>query len=228
MKFLLFCSLLGAALPLASLSAQNIVTNGDFETGTGTAFNVTPPWYNRGVGLNQTSAARSNNNNLGASTFNAVINDRYDTVTPAFGTVAHSQNTGYTIQSGDYFAVSYDWRDAADWQQARDFVRVVLFATTNNALGGPIAWSVTLDSPLSTLVTTWESVSTQTTVVNEAAVGRPLFINFFGVDNGGLSATTGFARVDNVTVMPIPEPQTTALAIGLATLGFVFLRRRRR
>lgn len=47
------------ALSAISAHAENLVKNGDFESGDGLAFYQTPPWYNRGKGSNQAHNARS-------------------------------------------------------------------------------------------------------------------------------------------------------------------------
>lgn len=205
---------------MGAMASADLITNGDFETGTGLTFETTPNWFNRGTG-GQTANARGDNLNLGDSTRNAVINEQF-TVDGGFGAIAHSQNTGHAIQEDDYFALSYDWRDASEWQD-RDVVRFVHFATADNTLAGTVVWSDTLDSGGRTSAATWESVSQETAVVNSAAVGQTLFVNFYGVDPLE-TGPAGFARVDNITVEVIPEPGTFAL-LALAG-GLIAFRRR--
>lgn len=217
---------------LPAFAGATIITNGDFEIGGGTDFDTTADWFNRGSG-GQTATARADNLNLTGSNFNAVINDRYNDfdaggpfVSAEFGSVVHSQNTGYAIQAEDFFEVRYDWRDALDWQP-RDIVRVVLFATENNTLGGSIVWSSILDSDQRELVGEWEPVFQTSSVVASEAVGQTLFVNFFGVDTRaeGAAGPTGFARFDNLEVTAIPEPRVYALLAGLSVLGLVLRRR---
>lgn len=205
-----------------------VVINGDFETGSNLTFEGTPNWYNRGLG-GQEADARSGSLNLAGSSFNAVISDAYDTANNTFGGLAHSQKTNYQILEGDYFQLTYQWRDAFNWQENRDVVRFVLFATDNDTLAGNVAWTTTLDAPFSTQATTWESVSHASDVVNSNAVGQILFVNFYGVDTVGPS-DTGFARVDNIVVTSglapvIPEPGTLVLMV--AGLGFIAMLRRK-
>jgi hypothetical protein len=231
MKKLLIITGLLSGLSSASVPGQNLVTNGDFEAGSNLTFDGTPNWFNRGT-AGQAGSARGDNLNLLGSDFNAVISDRYNFGTSTFGPVAHSQRVtagSYKIQGGDFFSLSYDWRDASGWEQAHDQVRFVLFATVNDTLAGTVVWSETLDSGTSSAAATWESVSQTTGTVTLAAVGKDLFIQFYGVDlnSEGISTTTGFARVDNISVSAIPEPSTYALLGGLAALAFVTVRRRR-
>ena len=227
---------LSVCLLPAFAGATIITTNGDFEAGSATGDNVnfenTPNWTNRGT-EGDTAVARRNNLNLGDSTYNAVINDRYNDfdaggpfVSAEFGSVVHSQNTGYAIQAEDFFEVRYDWRDAFDWQP-RDIVRVVLFATDNNTLGGSIVWSSILDSDQRQVVGEWEPVFQTSSVVASEAVGQTLFVNFFGVDTGaeGAAGPTGFARVNNLEVTAIPEPRVYALLAGLSVLALALRRR---
>ncbi len=187
----------------SKLSAQtNLVTNGDFETGGGTTFDTTPGWYNMGKSQNQDSKARSNTLAHGGS-YSATISDRYDIETGAFSWVAHCQKTTYTIKEGDSFAISYFWRPSdIGWQRGRDNVQFVLFATDNNTLAGNAVWSATLVSGNfpGNDIKIWKNVEARTGVVSPLAVGKTLFVSFYGFDRGGLSSDAGYARVDDIVV----------------------------
>lgn len=195
------------ALSPVALQAENLVVNGDFETGNGTAFYQTPGWYNCGTGLNQGTSARTDQGGAITGSYSATVSDRYITAESKFGPVTHVQKTNYTIQEGDSFPLSYEWRPADEyWQRAQDTVRFVLFATVNDKVGGAKVWSSELTSdffkgnPSGVM-----AVSATSSVVDPEAVGRALFVMFYGVDtvNGGKDNTPHWARVDNIEVAPI-------------------------
>jgi hypothetical protein len=192
-----------AALTSTAVHAENLVINGDFEAGTGKEFYKTPPWYNRGAGLNQGDPARSEQAVI-AGSHSAVVNDRYITAEEKFGNIAHVQKTGYTIKEGDSFSLSYEWRPADEhWQRATDTIRFVLYATADNKIGGRVVWSCVLTSDFfKAKHTSLMAVSQTTDVVDSEAVGQLLFVMFYGVDtvNGGTDGTPHFARVDNIEV----------------------------
>jgi hypothetical protein len=188
----------------SSLSAEtNLVTNGDFETGTGKTFEETSGWYNRGRGANQKANARSTGFAHGGSC-SALVSDRYDNAKSAFLGAAHCQKTSYAIKAGDSFVVSYFWRPVdSGWQLGRDNIEFALFATDNNTVGGTVVWSALLRSEnFSGLdLADWKNVSDQSTVATAAAVGKTLFVCFYGVDRGKiLSKDTGYALVDDIEV----------------------------
>jgi hypothetical protein len=227
-----------SGLSVATLNAQELLDNGGFEDGTGSGttrnFDVTSNWYNRGTS-DQTQTARREETGTG-SLFVGQINDRYDVTTAtsdfdsaALGTITHSQKTSYIIEAGDAFDFSYEWQDNFNWNDGFDEVRLVVFATDDDTLGGSILWSSIADSGYSTAGATYETVTGTTSVVAAAAIGQSLFVNFYGVQtSSGLSANTGFARIDNLSVtsaVVVPEPNTYALLAGTCALGFVMLRR---
>jgi hypothetical protein len=216
--------------------AQNLVTNGGFELGSGSgttrSFDVTTTWFNRGTG-DQTQVARRESTDTG-SLFVGQINDRYDVVnatsdfdSAAFGPILHNYKTSYTIQTGDSFNFSYEWATAFDWNLGLDEVRFVLFATDDDTLGGNVVWSSIHDSGTAAAAGTYETVSQTSSTVTAAAANQALFVNLYGFqNNGALSGNTGFARVDNVNVSVIPEPSAFALIAGVLMLGFTGMRRR--
>lgn len=236
-------SLLLLASALSSLAltpsfAQNLVTNGDFESGGGSgterSFDVTSNWFNRGTGDQETQVARRELASPLTGSFIGQINDRYNVVdatgdfdSSAFGAVTHSQKTSYTIQSGDSFSFSYDWQDRFNWNDGLDEVRLVLFSTDTNTLAGNVVWSSIHDSGTSTVNNAFQEASGTSSTVAASAVGQDLFLNVFGFqNNGNLSANSGFAGIDNLSVSVVPEPASIALLGGFFALGFVMLRRR--
>ncbi|MCB1069146.1 MAG: PEP-CTERM sorting domain-containing protein [Verrucomicrobia bacterium] len=198
------------------MDATNL--NGAFDTsatGSGArTFDQTPNWYNIGTGNQTATAVNDTLSAAPASGWNAVISDN-----GLGGAVVHSVNTGYTLQLGDYFNISYDWRDAAGWE-ANDQVRVAVAAYDNdNAVTGTEIWREWVLDKVTTAAT-WESVSGQTAAVSASAAGRTLFIQTYGI-NGGLGSGD-FARVDNIVVAVVPEPGTLALfSLGLVVLAVI-------
>ncbi|XAL99058.1 PEP-CTERM sorting domain-containing protein [Phycisphaeraceae bacterium D3-23] len=130
-------------------------------------------------------------------------------------------DTGYTIQAGDSFDMEFSWRDAANWD-ADDTMRLVLFYTADNTIGGTATDIATLDSGGRVSTSTWETESASGVALSDAgAVGNTLFARL-----ESNSAQGEFSRVDNIyiDVSPVPEPGSLAL-LGLG--GLTLLRRRR-
>lgn len=182
---------------------DNLVVNGDFESGEKPAFYGTMPWYNCGTGLNQGTNARSSEGTVISGAFSAIVNDRYNIADAKFGPIAHTQKTKHTIEEGDSFSLSYQWLPADRfWQTTRDTVRFVLYATDNDKIGGTKVWTAefnagffrgTIGAPM--------SVQETTDVVNEEAVGKTLFVQFYGLDTvDGETGSPHFARVDDIVV----------------------------
>lgn len=203
MKKSLFCLCLLTALPLWAGQSANLVTNGDFETGTSNFFWGTPGWYNLGKGLRQDLNARTDKSVITSGSFSAGVNDRYDAANKKYSALAHSQITKHIIQPGDVFTLSYDWHPVDQyWQTNRDTVRFVLFATNDDTLGGKVVWSVELMSDFFRQpVGTVKSVVQELPPLPEAAAGRKLMLVFHGIDTeDGVNGSTHFARVDNISI----------------------------
>jgi hypothetical protein len=209
MKSLILKTCLLTALSSVTVQAENLVRNGDFETGKGNAFFASPPWYNRGTGLNQGTNARSDQGAVITGSSSAIVSDRYVTEGDKLGPSAHVQKTDHTIQEGDSFTVSYEWRPADRfWQRSTDTVRFVLYATANDKLAGPVVWSSELTSEFfEGNITNVTSVFETSSVVSADAAGSHLFVMFYGVDtvNGGTDGTPHFARVDNIEIKAISK-----------------------
>lgn len=190
-------------LPLSAHAQQNLVTNGDFETGSSPLFWGTPGWYNRGKALNQGVPARSDKVII-TGTFSAGITDRYDAATSSFISLAHSQITTHIIQPGDVYTLSFDWRPFDEyWQRGRDTVRFIVYATEDDTLGGKVVWSAVVTSgffrqPMGTV----KSVIEELPSVSEAAHGKKLMLTFHGLDTvDGVNGNTHYARVDNIALV---------------------------
>jgi len=189
-----------------ALQAENLIINGDFETGEGNAFYQTPGWYNAGTGSNQGTNARSDEGAVVSGSYSATVIDRYNTSEGKPGPLMYVQKTNYIIEQGDSFALSYEWKPADQyWQRSTDTVRFVLFATGNDNVGGPVVWSSELTSDFTK--GGWETVklvSDTTDVVNSEAVGRTLFVKFYGIDTvDSENGNPHWARVDNIEVTAV-------------------------
>ena len=228
------------SIGLASLTCQAAIVimdantlNGDFEDGTGETsprkFTQVDVWVNEGTGFDFETDAAANNlgspSGIDTGVWNAMIDDN-----GLDGVRIHTVATGYSLQEGDFFNVSFDWRDAFGWEDGdQAIVRLVSFSgggTPGNNTG--IAWSFTLsDTRGAGATATWRSVSgTSQTVGNFAATnGGLLYIQAFGI-TGPFGTEGDFARVDNIVVTAVPEPSTYALFGGLIALVCVLRRRR--
>jgi hypothetical protein len=189
---------------VSNVNAQNLVINGDFEAsggqGVARSFNVTESWYNRAG--EQTAVARRSDLNLDGSSFNAVIVDR------SGKPFIHSQKMEHLIAAEDIYAVRFDlMANAVSWNN-RDFVRVLLFATQDNQVQGKVVWEHIFDgAPSAGMLGTWEAVGGRTDVVATEAVGKRLFINFYGMDPFGEDfGKPGYARLDNLSVTVVQQP----------------------
>jgi hypothetical protein len=208
MKILSAIALAGAlpcVTPALFAGNDNLVKNGDFELyeSEWVSFNDTKFWRNRGTGKEKANARRNGQGDgVLASGFQGSINDQYDERTATFGVVAHNQNTEHIIRPGESYTVDYVWKTAYQWQRERDIVRVILYATTANTPTGPVVWSAPLESGAARKENTWERISHLTEVVPPAAVGKQLFLSFYGVDLLGTSAP-GYALVDNIVVQVV-------------------------
>ena len=221
-------SLLAAGAQSASADLVLVggsVNNGDFNADTSGAdqrrFSETPDWQNIGT-FGDPTFTRTNLDFDG--TRNAQLDD--ESVGNVAGIAATGASGTYVIRLGDSYNISYQWRDAFNWDDATDQVGVTLFTTDDDLITGnrTILGSQIL-SGTSTLNSTYESVSQDSVyTATTADVGRALFVSFDGVDGGGTGL--GFARLDNFTLTAVPEPGSLML-LGIAGCGMVLRRRKR-
>ena len=141
----------------------------------------------------------------------------------------YAQSTDYTIQSGDQFSGSMDWRTALN-SEANDVIRITLFYTADDTL---LTTATTADATdfftftanNATALNVYETASWASTVIGagNAAIGKTLMFRF---ESLGTSTPTPieYGRVDNVYLQVIPEPG----AALLGGLGMLALLRRRR
>lgn len=177
-------------------SAQTIligpgVRNGDFNDDTDPTdqrtFADTPSWENITGAQNQITT-RTNLFNAGG-TRNAQVSHA--------GGLLMGQSTGHTIVEGDSFSVSYEWRDAFQWDDAADRVSISLFVTSDETITGERTIIGSADSPLSTLNNSYEAVGSNDFYIADATyVGRIAFIAIDTVTTGG----SGFTRLDDLVL----------------------------
>ena len=168
--------------------------NGDFNAGSEGNFTVTPDWQN--LFDNQTSEATRSNLDYDG-TLTAVL---ATATAKIFGL-----NTAYTISAGDIFDISYVWRDASGWDDGADQVRVSLFVTHNNLIGGARSNLFVDLSELSTLDSTYETVNHDSIYTATAGdAGKTLFV---AIDT--TCSASEYARLDNFELI---VSSTTALS----------------
>ncbi len=108
------------------------------------------------------------------------------------------QNTGYNLRLWDTFDLSFDWRDAWQWDAA-DTLEVQLFSSDDDTLGGNLT-SIYSGSFSKVTDASYQTVSLRRIgTVPPSLRGRDLWIVF----NSGADASE-FARVDNVSLSVLP------------------------
>ncbi len=166
--------------------------NGDFNADTsavdGRNFEDTPGWYNLGTAPQTIQATRF-------LPENTALDGSRNAVIAANEQRRYSLDTSHLLAAGEVFQVTYQWRDASNWNDASNRIRVSLFTTENDLITGNATILQTLDSDLSTVDSTYE---TQTSIFNPvpASAGQKRLFTSFEAINGG----DGFARVDNFTL----------------------------
>lgn len=172
---------------------QNVVVNGDFETGTDTTFALTTPWYNTATGLDQNVAVRGN------SQFNS---GAYSGTLVDSGARISNQKTSHVIASGDTLVTRFAWRELSDWA-ATDKINVRLFYTSDNTLAGTQTIITTITDTKSAGAT-WKLFYSNPVVVPAGAVGKNLFVELKGENVAG--TLPGFCSIDDLVVSVYPGP----------------------
>lgn len=218
LKIPTLAALLSSALVTAQASTiiiDSTTLNGSFESGSGFGPNTADVWISA-VGATQTNRQTSVWDPPSDGTYSAVLGTNSD------GTIVNGllQNTGFNVDSGQTFDLSFDWLAASGWD-TDDAIDFRVFTTSDDTIGGSI--STIYSGSVSGLQQGdgAENVSlTGIGTVVGANVGRDLWIEFIGSNNNA-----EFARVDNVVLTAIPEPSAALLA-GLLCLTGAMTRRR--
>lgn len=202
MKRLFLSTALLAVLPVAS-SLANLLKNADFEEGPSEKdkhpFYETPGWYNPAdAGSNKAMGvtARATEGSMEGSTYSASVNDREK------DTSYFVQKTEHSIEEGEVFEVSLDWKAGWQWQ-SEDVLRVVVFAKAGNTLSGETVWEDTFDFERAP-TGSWDKVTHTFQAASPEAAGKTLFFSFYGVDRQR-AGVSGFARVDNIILTVKPK-----------------------
>ncbi|MEM0896453.1 MAG: chondroitinase-B domain-containing protein, partial [Verrucomicrobiota bacterium] len=165
--------------------------NGDFNSNPGgsNSFASLDAWENIGSG-NQNAGATATDKDYDGSR-NAAIGSQ------TLGSKIHGLDTGHTIAEGDVFGLAYFWRDAFGWDDASDRIRVSLFVTDDDTIGGARTDLVVDLSELSTQNNTYESVAHPEIYTASAAnAGKRLFVAF-----DSKAAANRYARLDNFELL---------------------------
>jgi hypothetical protein len=187
----LFLALASTGLAQTTLIGPG-VRNGDFNDDTSVddirSSDDTPFWEGVAGVISIDQATRSNLPNA-SGTRNTQVSHQAN--------LSLGQDTGHTIALNDSFSVSYEWRDAFNWDDATDKIRIVLFITDTDAIDGVRTNIGFTDSDLSTINNTYEFVDSDDFYVADASVvGKKLFVAIDTVNTD----QNGFARLDDFTL----------------------------
>lgn len=159
--------------------------NGDFNAGgNGGVQNYaeTPSWENIGTGTifeNFTNTSLSANGSR-----NAIIAES--------SARAAGLDTGHTLSTGEIFKVTFQWRDASNWNDSADLVAVTLFTTSNDRIVGPRTNLQQLASGTSTNNSTYQTENFLFNPIIASEKGKRLFVEVNAAQTGN-----GFARLDD-------------------------------
>jgi hypothetical protein len=192
-KILFLLPALLCCAPTALLA--NLVKNGDFEAPpvgeTSYSFGQTPHWFNWVAGPDaQNTVARSDSLQLDDSMYSAMISNQEPE-----GRV-FLQKTEHLTGEGDTFSLTFHWLEAYRWTPG-DTLRMVIFVTHNDTLGGNVVWEDAVDFRKSS-DGLWVQESHTFAPVGREGAGRVLFFKFVGLPVQAPQA--GFARVDNIVL----------------------------
>lgn len=233
------CSLLGSALLAGgSLSAQNLIIQGDFENGIITGSGLASGTYRHELGTffpeRRVEAPFTNNSNW-------VISDTYNSArfidlnTPTEGWAIRMGNYSggdelslftYTVPlnlaQGDYFFSALHWGGVSDPVQNVDPSDPPIGTSFTATLIG-LDSTAGIDQVIGTFIDTTEG-SAQTS-------GGIFTLNTAGTYQLQLSpgeGSDGRAWLDDISLTAVPEPSSSALLFGLSSLvAALYLQRRK-
>ncbi len=164
------------------------ILNGDFNAGGGAGaqtFEQTAAWQNIG----------SDNGTLNATQTSLAANGTRNGIIAETASREFGLDTNHTLATGEIFQATYQWRDASNWNDANDKIRISLFITTDNTLTGTPTHIQSLDSGLSKTDSTYQTEIALFSPIPASANGQRLFLSLNSAQTG-----SGFARLDDFTL----------------------------
>ncbi|RZN91579.1 MAG: hypothetical protein EVB10_02375, partial [Verrucomicrobiaceae bacterium] len=159
--------------------------NGNFNAGgdgSVQTYAETPSWENIGTG---TLSENFTNTSLSANgSRNAIIAES--------NARAAGLDTGHTLSTGEIFRVTFQWRDASNWNDSSDLVAVTLFTTSNDRINGPRNNIQRLVSRTSVNNSAYQTENFLFNPIIASEEGRRLFVEVNAAQTGN-----GFARLDD-------------------------------
>jgi len=223
MKSPLFAIMLGAVIA-APLSAQ-VLAGWTFETNN--------------YSTNLTAASSGFlNAEVGAGTASGVHASASTVWSSPTGNGSAKSLSSNNWTAGDYYqfqssstgatGVSVSWDQISSSTGPKDFA--LQYSTNGSTWTTALTYAALVNSSPNTW-TAATGVATTSYSYSSSALGNQASLYFRLVNTDALAAGTGNVaaagtdRVDNFVIAAIPEPSTSALLIGLATLGLVLRRR---
>jgi hypothetical protein len=168
-------------LTLADGNLRNGNFNAGGEGGVQT-YAETPSWENIGTG---TLSENFTNTSLSANgSRNAIIAES--------NARAAGLDTGHTLSTGEIFRVTFQWRDASNWNDSSDLVAVTLFTTSDDSISGPRNNLQRLLSRTSKNNSTYQTENFLFNPIITREEGKRLFVEVNAAQTGN-----GFARFDD-------------------------------
>jgi hypothetical protein len=198
------------------------VLNGGFESGTDEKASTTDNWDD--LSGNDTGIRNQVGVNIPEGSWRGVAINR------AGSERIPTVDTGYTIQTGDTFSLSFLTGGAAGWNTNP----VDTLATLYTSAGDIASFAVTPAFYVNSGTGTYSSSGPLLANASAGSVGNSLQLRFetwdptLNAGDGGLATTTNsFVAIDDVflEVTSVPEPSTTAL-LGLGGLALILRRRK--
>ncbi len=166
--------------------------NGDFNADqseqSSRTFAETPGWFNL-----------AGDQSLQASTLSGALplpDDSRNALIPNDGSRIFAIDTGYTLTAEQVLEISYQWRDGPGWGDLEDQIRVTLFTTSDDTVGGTRTDLQALSSGFSQTDSTYQTFAARFNPIPAAADGKRLFLRVEGIDQG--PASPGSANLDNL------------------------------
>ncbi len=170
------------------------IRNGDFnedaDLGDQRTFAQTPTWENMGNADQSDNTTRLQAGKNPDETRHALMSGD--------STRVLAQDTGHDIGAGNTFTVRYSWVAKSNWNLANGEVRVTLFVTDDDTIGGTQTVLATLDSGVTAVARhVWQYASGTATINNVKYAGKRLFAS---IDPKPEAAANVFARLDNFSL----------------------------